>query len=149
MLNEKYCALLNKAKKHIEIAEYFLDTTMEITEDGRMMSKSLIELQKATTIIIELSLILYDISSKSKEHEADIFFKKVGFKLFNKNEISELKKILIFTKEHKKSHLEFVKKDKFVIFGHKECKILTKNSLKKSILIVKGVIYKISKKRKI
>jgi len=150
MFNDKLIEIIGRAKKHLDIAEYFLDVTMELTSDKRLMSKSLVELQKATTSIIDASFFVTENTLQpNKEVATKIFFKKIGPKIMSNKDTDELKKILVFTKKYKNSHLGFAKKDKYVIFGRFECKILTKKGLKKSIFILRRIIQDILEKRKI
>jgi hypothetical protein len=81
-----------------------------------------------------------------KEDRAKLFFEKTGRKILENAELEELKKILIFTKRHKNTHLEFVRGEKLVLFGSEECKILTESGLKDSIKVLKQIIMKLDKK---
>lgn len=145
----KFIQSLYSSARHLKAAEYLLDVTLKLMEDNRVLGKCLAEMQKSTTAIIDAVLYLNDskkIIPSGKEERAKLFFKKPGKELLEKEEINELKKILIFAKRHKESHLEFVRGEKLVLFGSKECKILTEKGLKNSIKILKQIILKLDKK---
>lgn len=146
----KFIQSLEDANRHLKIAEYFLDVTLKIVDDNRILAKCLVELQKTATSLIDA--VLYLESKKGttlpagKEEKAKLFFGKSESRVIKESEIEELKKILIFTKKHREAHLEFVKKEKLVIFGEKECKILTEKGLKDSIATLKNVIFRLNQK---
>ncbi|MEI7719560.1 MAG: hypothetical protein WCI72_06840 [archaeon] len=146
----KYLQSLHDADRHLKVAEYLLDVTLKLMNDNRILAKCLIELQKTATSLIDALLYLEakrgEILPASKEEKAKLFFSKEQNKYMNSVEVEEIKKILIFTKKHKEAHLEFVKKEKLVIFGSKECKILTESGLKNSIILLKRIISRFDQK---
>jgi hypothetical protein len=146
----KFIQSLYSSARHLKAAEYLLGVTLKLMEDNRVLGKCLTEMQKSTTEIIDAVLYLEsnpkDILPSGKEERAEFFFNKGARKFLENKEIEELKKILVFAKRHKESHLEFVRGEKLVLFGSKECKILTEKGLKDSIKILKQIILKLDKK---
>jgi hypothetical protein len=146
----KFIQSLYDSARHLKAAEYLLEVTLKLMDDNRVLAKCLVELQKATTLIIDAVIYLEakkvsDIPG-GKEERAKIFFEKTGKKLLENIELEELRKILIFTKRHNETHLEFVKGEKLVLFGPQECKILTEKGIKNSIKMIKNIILKLDKK---
>lgn len=146
----KYLKTLFDAERHLKIAEYFLEVTLKITNDNRILSKSLIEMQKAATHLIE-TILYFEAERKTiiphgKEERANLFFNKKKHATISFAEVEEIKKILIFTKKHNESSLEFVRKEKLVIFDAKECKIITEKGLKESIEILNNIILRLHQK---
>ncbi len=145
----KFIQSVYEAKRHLKIAQYLLEVTMKIMDDKRVLSKCLIELQKAATYIIDSTLYL-KLNTKDmpsgKDERAKLFFDKIGKKILKKNEIEELKKVLLFAKKHKEARLEFVKGEKLVIFGRENCRILTEKGVAESIKILDTLLAKFEQK---
>lgn len=146
----KFIQSLYDSARHLKAAEYLLEVTLKLMEDNRVLAKCLVELQKTTTLIIDSAIYLeakkVEEIPAGKEERAKAFFEKIGKKLLEKEELEEMKKILIFTKKHKEAHLEFVKGEKLVLFGSKECKIIMEKGLQNSIKVLKQIILKLDKK---
>jgi len=146
----KFIQTLYDSARHLKAAEYLLGVTLKLMDDNRVLAKCLVELQKSTTKIIEAAIHLDskkgELLPTGKEEMAQVFFEKKGKKLLEKSELEELKKILVFAKRHKETHLEFVRKEKLVLFGKDQCKILTEEGLKRSIMVLKQIIFKLDKK---
>lgn len=142
---KKCISSFKNAKTHLDIAKRMSDFEIRVVGENRLLAKILIELQKSVSFIID-SFIYYEAFTNKihvpadKETRAKLFFNKISKKHLNEKQSEGMKQILRLTKEHKKAHFEFVKKDKFVIFDEKGCKILTSQKLKELIAILNNVI---------
>lgn len=145
----KFIQSVYEAKRHLKVAQYLLEVTMKIMDDRRVLSKCLVELQKSATSIIDATLYLklnVKEMPSGKDERAKLFFDKVGKKILEKQEIEELKKVLLFAKKHKEARLEFVKGEKLVIFGSENCRIVTEKGVSESITILDTIISKFEQK---
>lgn len=142
---KKYSDSLNSAKARLEIAEHMIKVGVGIIGEKRILAKALIELQKSVSFLID-ALLYYEPEKNKikrlgdKESRAQVFFNKISRRYLNKEENNCLKEVLILTKKHKNAHLEFVKKDKFIIFNGETYDILTTEGLKNLIFTLNNII---------
>lgn len=142
---KKCISSFKNARTHLEIAQRISNFEVKVVGENRLLAKILVELQKSVSFVID-SFIYYEAFANKiripadKETRAKLFFDKVSKKYLSEKQSEGMKQILRLTKEHKKAHFEFVKKDKFVIFDEKGCKILTSPKLKELIAILNSVI---------
>lgn len=152
-MQSKFIQKINDSLRHLKVAKCFIEITLKVTDDKRVLSKSIIELQKSTTKIIEASFLLSLTKKRmilsGKEKNARIFFKRIAREFLDHGEIEELKKILYVAKMYKKARLVFVRDRKLVIFGAKKCIILTEEGVLRSIFTLESIILKLVKKRKV
>lgn len=126
---------LKNAQIHLEIAKRMSSFGVGVVGENRLLAKILVELQKSVSFIID-SFIYHEAFARrinipgDKERRAKLFFDSVSVRYLTKGQTENMKQILKLTKKHKNAHLEFVKKDKFVIFGGDGCEILTSERLK-------------------
>lgn len=139
--------------RNINIAENLINIAKNLGDDKRIIIKSVIEIQKSIShlilymVFIDSKKILKDANEMNKM--ANLFFNKIAIKYFDEKEINMMKSILLIVKKYKESHLEFVRKDKFVIFGEKSYHTITENDVNSYICTIRGVISKIVQKRKV
>jgi hypothetical protein len=136
---------LKNAQVHLEIADRMSSFAVGVVGENRLLAKVLVELQKSVSSIID-SFVYYEAFTRrvnipgDKERRAQLFFNSVSVRYLSKKQTECMKEILKLTKKHKNAHLEFVKKDKFVIFGADACEILTSERLKMLIAELKSII---------
>ena len=136
---------LKNAQTHLDIAKRMSSFGVGMIGENRLLAKILVELQKSVSFIID-SFIYYESFSKrigisgDREKKAKLFFDKISISHLDKRQAESMKQILKLTKKHKNAHLEFVRKNKFVIFDGNGCEILTSERLKTLILILNGIV---------
>ena len=136
---------IRNSQAHLEAAERMSMLVAGVVGENRLLAKVLTEMQKSASFIID-SFIYYEAFTKKikipmdREKRAKLFFDKIAAKYLTEKQIDAMKIVLKLTKKHKNSHLEFVKKDKFVIFDGNGFEILTSERLKALIVLLNGVI---------
>jgi hypothetical protein len=144
---------LHNARVHLGIAKYLLEVTMKIMDDKRILPKCLIEMQKAVTNVINATIYLNSKNGRKlpvgKEERAKLFFNKLAKKSLENKEIEELKRILLFVKKHKLAKLEFVRREKLVIFEGKRCQIITEERVTDSLKTLNKIVLRFEQKRKV
>lgn len=120
---EKYTESLQKAIKSLQVADHMAYVTYPLIKDKRLLLKILDNLYEAILHTIN-SILQYDYLWKKVQLYKDA---KSNFQVFkhkcapryqiNKEQISEILEILSLVEKHKKSPLEFQRKDKVVIMS--------------------------------
>ena len=117
---EKYTELLEEAKKHFKIADHLAYVTFTLLKENRLMIKILSELSISASCLIK-AFLYYEYSFKRIKLSSDaqknlkIFISDVALKYMSKEDLKNIIYILEVNKKHIDSHIEFVRKDKFVI----------------------------------
>jgi hypothetical protein len=152
---EKYQESLQKSIKSLQIADHMAYVTYPIVKDKRLLLKILDKIYESLIGMIN-SILQYDYLWKRVQLYKDpksnfqVFKEKSGPRCgISSMEISEIIEILAIIEKHKKSPLEFARKDKIVIMSDnlrtsvidiervKTYLILTKKTLEKIKLGVK------------
>ncbi len=136
---------LKNAQVHLDIAKRMSGFGVSVVGENRLLAKILVELQKSVSFIIDSFLYHEALIRKihipgDREGRAKLFFDKISGKYLQNKQIEDMGQILKLTKKHKNAHLEFVKKDKFVIFNGDGYEILTSPKLKELIASLNNVI---------
>jgi len=119
---EKFQEVRDKAKKNIQIADHMLSITYPLVKDTKLLLAIIENVFLAYTHSMS-SVLYYDRLFKRIPHFQDNFeskfniFKEIsaskyGVDADHLKHIQEIKEIIV---EHKKSPIEFVRKDRFVI----------------------------------
>lgn len=141
---EKHIELKQEANRHLKIADHMLYVTYGLVNEKRLLIKIFDEIYKTVYFSI-CSIVYWDIyrrkinSSLNNEEIIEYFF-NVFPKEFNLNEnlFNNIKEILEINNNHKKSAIEFVKKEKIVIMADDlDTLVLDINSIKKYLGIAK------------
>jgi hypothetical protein len=136
---------LNEAKFNFKNANHLAYVSLTLLKENRLLIKIILDLHKTAVSLIKAFL---DFESEQKkitlsrepQKNLSIFLEKVAPKYLRKEQIDSLVKILKVAKQHKDSPLEFVKKDKFVIFNNGNYEILTAENVRAMIHTLNQVI---------
>ena len=128
-------AHLNEAKTHFRNANHLAYVSMTLLKENRLLIKILLDLHKSTVSLIKTYL---EYESKTKKltlsrdphKNLSTFIEQIAPNYLKKEQIDNLLKILKLARQHKDSPLEFVKKDKFVIFNNGNYEIISAESIK-------------------
>jgi hypothetical protein len=136
---------LEKAKHHFKVADHMLYVTFSLLKEKRLIIKILTEIYKSVNYLIK-AILQHEYAFKRVPLYKDpklnlkVFKEKIALRYINNEELNILIKILEIEKKHEKAPLEFVKKDKFVIFLGENYETLTIDKLKQYILPLKKLI---------
>ena len=135
-LMEKYQESLQKAIKSLQIADHMAYVTYPLVKDKRLLLKILESLYESILHTIN-SILQYDYLWKRVQLYKDA---KSNFQVFRhkcapryhieREQITEILEILALVEKHRKSPLEFQRKDKVVIMS---------NNLKTSVIDIERV----------
>lgn len=148
---EKYEESLNKATKEIKIADHILYVTYHIIKDKRLLIKALEQEYESLMNIIN-SILQYDYLwkriqlYKDSRLNFDTFINKCS-KRYNisEEEIREIKEFLLLIELHKKSPMEFMRREKVIIMSDSlKTNYIDYEKLKKYLEMVKRIIKKAS-----
>jgi hypothetical protein len=142
---------IEESKKFLAKAQRLSHFSVEILKENRSIIKVVSELHKSTIHLIKAFLDFERINNNlkiSNEPKKDImlFFNKIAPKYFDEEESGVMLELLKLAKNHKESHLEFVKQEKFIIFSPENCKVLTKNHLNSMIVLLSSAILRFPEK---
>lgn len=145
-----YTALRAQSEHKLKIADHLLSTTFAIVKDPKLLISVIDSLYQAMDLAIS-TILAFEKNFKSleyKEHEKlDMFKRKIVSKYSLDQEVVDFYIELKTTLEtHKKSGVEFTKKEKFVISDNDyNLKTLTYEDMKKKYLKAKNYISQIFK----
>ncbi len=117
---EKYTELLEEAKKHFKIADHLAYVTFTLLKENRLIIKILSELSVSASCLIK-AFLYYEYAFKRIKISGDAqknlrtFISDVALKYMSGEDLKNIIYILEVNKKHIDSHIEFVRKDKFVI----------------------------------
>lgn len=134
-----------KSKQHFKIADHMAYVSMTILKDNRLMIKILSELSESVKALILALLHYYHSKNLIKLYKDPVmnlktFKEKIGIKYLTNSELNTISSILDIQAKHKESELEFVKRDKFVIFLGSRYETLTIEKLKEFLSLVRKFI---------
>ena len=129
-----------KAKKHFKIADHMSYITFAILKENRLMIKIFNEITESIKCCILGLLGYYEEQGKIKlfdEMSLNLrtFKEKIAPVYLDSKEIHEIFSILSVHNKHKESSLEFVKRDKFVIFTGNGYETLTIEKIKQYLAL--------------
>jgi len=145
--------LLKKAKSYLQIADHMTYVTFPLIKENRLILKILEEINLSIINLINAALEYEYIHKRINLHTEESklsLFKKISQRYnIHPEQLQIVKEILATAEEHKKSPMEFVKKDKIVIlienrFSHP--KTLTIETIKYYLLETKDILRKIRNK---
>lgn len=147
---EKYVESLIKAIKSIKIADHILYITYPIIKEKRILLKSLDETYQAMIHIIN-AVLQYEnnwkriiLSPNSKEN-FQMFLQKCAQRYnITENETREIKELILTMESHKKSAVEFTRRDKVIILEDiLKTKILDAEKIKSYLKLSKVIFQKV------
>lgn len=135
---ENWQVHLADAKTNFKNANHLAYVTLTLLKENRLLIKILTDLHQSTVHLIK-AYLFYESSQKTINLSRDpiknlnMFVETVAPKYIKKEEIDTMVKILKVAKQHKEAPLEFVKREKFVIFNNGSYETLTAESVKSLI----------------
>ena len=149
---EEYQKSLQRAIKHLQIADHMTYVTFPLINENRLLLKIFDEIY--LTIIYCINTILnYEILFKrikiqnSNNEYLQIFEKIAKNYNISSEQIKIINNIISLNKKHKQSAMEFVKKEKIIILSDNlNTKIIDITLVKHFLLIAKELLMKVSKK---
>jgi hypothetical protein len=147
---KKYIENLQKAIKELKIADHMIYVTYPVIKDKRLLIKALEQVYNSVISLIN-AILQYDFYWKkirlSPEASVnfDIFITKSS-KNYNisQNEISEIIELILLMESHKKSPMEFLRKEKIVIMSDSlKTNTLDVEKMKRYLNLAKRLIEKI------
>ena len=146
---EKYEENLHKAVKEIKIADHILYITYHIVKDKRLLVKAL-EQEYSSLMSIINAILQYDYLwkriqlYKDSRLNLETFVDKCSRRyLISEEEISKVKEIISVYGQHKKSPMEFMRKDKVIIMSDSlKTNYIDLERLKKYLETVRKIIKK-------
>ena len=117
---EKYTELLEEAKRHFKIADHLAYVTFTLLKENRLIIKILSELSVSVSCLIK-AFLYYEYAFKRIKISGDAqknlktFVSDIALKYMSQEDLKNIIYILEVNKKHINSHVEFVRKDKFVI----------------------------------
>ena len=146
-MQEKYLESLQKATKSLQIADHMAYITYPIVKDKRLLLKVLEQTYKSLINMIN-AILQYDYLWKKITLYKD---PKSNFQVFkekcaprygiSQQEIREILKILALVEKHKRSPLEFQRKEKVVIMtDNLRTEIIDIETIKKFLLLSKKIL---------
>lgn len=131
--------LEQKVRKSIQLADHLLIATYPLVKDPKLLLGVLTNIEEAYTIIILIALSKKAQPLKTKQARLEQFnyhFKKE----ITTEELQSIKEIHALVEEHKKSSVEFARKQQLVMCNnHYEFKALTFETLKKHLQYAKSI----------
>ncbi|VVB79676.1 Uncharacterised protein [uncultured archaeon] len=126
---------INESKTYFKNANHLAYVSLTLLKENRLLIKILLDLHKSAVSLIkaylEYSAKTDKIAlSKDPHKNLTIFIEKIAPNYLKKEQIDDLVRILKLARQHKDAPLEFVKRDKFVIFNNGNYEIITAESIK-------------------
>lgn len=142
---------LAKSKEDFKRANHLAYVTLTLLKENRLLVKILVDLHSSLTNLIKAFLYyekerrLVRLSNKPIEN-LNTFLQKIAPKYLEKAEIKLIIRILKIARVHKDAPLEFVRKEKFVMFNEGRVETLTSDVIKTYITQVSKIISKFPRK---
>ncbi len=145
----KHLENLQKAVHDMRIADHMIYVTYPIIKDKRLLLKTLDQIYSSITLTIN-AILQYDYInkrvtlSKNAQENFDTFVTKCANRYnLTQEEIADIKELLYLTESHRKSPLEFSRKDRIVIMSENlKTAIIDSEKLKKHLNLAKNLINK-------
>ena len=148
---EKFQENLEKAIKHLKIADHMTYVTFSLLKENRLLIKILNEIYLSLKHLIR-SILQYEYSFKRiplyKDPNLNLktFRQKIAPAYLTQEEMGKILQILEIEKKHKESPLEFVRKEKFVIMINDRYEILTIEKNKEFVVILRKLLEKVGER---
>lgn len=147
--NSKSLEHLNNAISEIRIADHMLYITYPVIKDKRLLTKALEHIYGAVICAIN-SILQYDsvlkrikLSSNSNENFEVFMSKSCPRYNITPEERAEIREIFAISENHKKSTIEFTRREKVVIMADNlRTTTIDSEKLKKSLFLAKNLVNK-------
>lgn len=147
---EKHLESLQKAIHNMRISDHMLYVTYPVIKDKRLLLKALDQVSDSIILIIN-SILQYDYLNKRIELSKDN--PRMNFETFRDKcsrrynilpeEISNINELFYIVENHRKSPMEFTRKDKIIIMNEDlKTNIIDPEKLKKYLNLAKNLINK-------
>jgi hypothetical protein len=147
---EKHLESLQKAIHNMRISDHMLYVTYPVIKDKRLLLKALDQVSDSVILIIN-SILQYDYLNKRIELSKDN--PKVNFEVFKEKcakrynilseEISDINELFYLVEQHRKSPMEFTRREKIVIMNDNlKTSVMDPEKLKKYLNLSKTLINK-------
>ena len=146
---DKHIESLKKAIKSIRIADHMLYVTYPVIRDKRLLLKALDEVYDSIISIIN-AILQYDYLYKrinltnDPKQNFDVFLNRCATRYnLTGEEISSIMELFAIIENHKKSPMEFLRKDKIVIMSESlKTVVIDSERLKKYLSLAKNLVNK-------
>ena len=149
---EKFLENLQEADKIIRTVDHLVYVTFPLVKDKRMLLRIITETKRAVALCIN-SILQYDYLYKKIRLYQDT---RDNFRTFrekcaprygiSQEEIGKITALFEMAERHKKSPLEFVRKDKIVIMSENfQTDIVTVEKTKEYVILAKNILFKVEK----
>jgi len=147
---EKFLQNLQEADKIIRTVDHLVYVTFPLVKDKRMLLNIITETKKATVLCIN-SILQYDYLFKkirlyqNTEDNLRTFKEKCAPRYgINQDEIKKIISLFELAEKHKKSPLEFVRKDRVIIMSESFYpEAITLEKVKEYVILAKNLLFKI------
>lgn len=145
----KHLENLQKAVHEIRIADHMIYVTYPVIKDKRLLLKALDQVYDSIVFVIN-SILQYDylnkrvtLSANAHENFDTFVTKSVSRYNITQEELGDIKELLYLTESHRKSPLEFMRKEKIVIMSDSlKTTIIDTDRLKKYLNLAKSLVNK-------
>ncbi|MEM4182079.1 MAG: hypothetical protein QXX68_02935 [Candidatus Pacearchaeota archaeon] len=135
---------IEEIKKEILACERLYYFGVCILKETRILKKILADLSKISLKIVYT--LTKEKEIKDEKSRINFFIKNFAIKFFSKDEINVFLNLIKFYKMHEKSSLEFVRKEKLIVYYNGKYETITKESIVNGINTLKLLVKKISGK---
>lgn len=154
LMQNKSKEFLKESLRHIQIADHIAYITFPIVNEKKLIIKIFEETAKALNNILS-SAIYYEFERKNiilrtnEKENVKNFLKNLSKKYeINEKEIRKIQEIIEIEEKHRKSPMEFTKKEKVIILSDNlTTNILTIEQVKDYLTLTKNILKKILKKQ--
>ncbi len=131
---------LEELKKELSSSERLYYFGVCILKENRILKKILCDLSKLSWKIVNSFVIPEKFNSEKKKVE--FFIKNFLINFLTKEEIKSFTECLKFYKLHNESSLEFVRKERVILYYNGKYEIITKEKIIEKLNIIKKIIIK-------
>ena len=146
-IEQRYKEYFYKARRNFQTADHMAYVTLSVLKENRLLIKIIHELSKSALNLIR-AFLWYEYAYKRIKlyHHPDknlkTFKEKIATKYLNNNEINDIIRVIDVERKHRQARMDFVKKEKFVIFLGEKYEIITTEIVKKLLNSVRNAINK-------
>lgn len=138
--------LLNDANRYFRSADHIAYVTYPLLQDNKLIVAVLENLNNATLCIMEAILQQENINQESFKVKYEIFKERARRYQIEEAEVKIIQELKSLSDQRKKSDMEFVRKDKYILWDPYKGKLkeLTMQSMKEYIIKIKPLLRKIN-----
>ncbi len=138
--------LLNNASRYFRSADHIAYVTYPLLQDNKLIVAVLENLNNTALCIMEAVLQHEKINQESFKVKYEIFKERAHKYQIEESEIKIIQELKSLSDQRKKSDMEFVRKDKYILWDPYKGKLkeLTMQSMKEYIIKIKSLLRKIN-----